>query len=120
MTLSTFRARFGQFADATLYTDEALDLVLQEASRSINASFFGARADDAHGYLAAHLALATLLSNQALAVALSGVKSISAGTVSVSYGEGAIASASDFSTTPYGQLYLRILRLSGGVRAVVI
>lgn len=114
MLLADFRIRFPAFADLTLYPTAVLDPILQEASRCVNDAFFRARADDAHGYLSAHLAITTLPTAASLVAMASGVKNVSAGTVSVTYADAMTGEA--LTLTPYGREYLRLVKLGGGAR----
>lgn len=52
MDLTTFRASFPEFAATP---DETVEAKLAEADRRVDARVFGDKADDAVGYLTAHL-----------------------------------------------------------------
>lgn len=114
ITLSAFRVRFPQFASVTEYPGALLDSILQEASRSVSIAFFGARADDAHAYLAAHLATTTIVGAGSGSAA--GVKSVSAGSVSITYADAAAGADNDYASTSYGRAYQRLIKLGGRAR----
>lgn len=118
-TIEQFRARFPQFVSDTAFPDALIDAVIQEAYRRISPTFFGSRTDDAWRYLTAHI-LATTASAAAAASSVSsaGVRSVTAGSVSITYGESSDSGtgAADFSTTNYGQQYEALIKLIGGAR----
>jgi hypothetical protein len=122
MTLAQFRTRYQQFADTTAYPDDLMDMVLQEASRQINDDFFGDVADDAHGYLSAHIATNSINDGAASGAVASGISSVTAGSASISYASVSAAAASALSeldSTAFGKAYNRIVHRHGGIRAVV-
>lgn len=106
-----FLILFPQFAavDPTM-----LDRYLQTASRRINETYFGSRADDAHGFLTAHL-----LSVGPTGAAGGGgsggpIQSITAGNASITYAVAAAAmSTAALGRTVYGQEYLELVFLAG-------
>lgn len=120
-TIAEFRARFPQFASATTYPDTLIDSVIQEAERRINFTFFGSRADDAWRYLTAHLlaTTGTAAVGASSSMASSGVRSVTAGSVSISYGETSSSSSGSstrFDSTAYGREYQALIKLLGGAR----
>lgn len=119
VTLESFRTKFPEFASSADFSDDFLDERIQEASRQINRSFFGARADDAHHYLAAHFAKVIPTSAETTASAQA-KKSMTVGPVSITYADGlSSGSLGDFDSTIYGQQYKRILSLYPTAMAVL-
>lgn len=124
ITNSQFRIRFPEFADTAEYSDELVDLVIQEALERVSTSVFGSGATHAaaHGFMTAHLLSSTPYASASSA--LTGgqeVASVSAGPISVTYspsGSGASASAAGLASTSYGQQFLALARIYTGAQAV--
>ena len=111
LTIAAFRERWTAFANATTYPDTYVDLVLQEALRRINADYFRNRADDAQGYLTAHLIEVKRPQRGA------GVQSVSAGPASITYFPPTTRKA--LETTSYGLEYLALLKSVGPASRVL-
>lgn len=110
LTASQFKNNFPEFATQS---DSRVDAFLAQSLRRMSVDVFGALADDAQGYLTAHL-----LSRAAQAVvfangASGAVVSESVGSVSRTYAaylSTSATGASDLVTTFYGEQYLALLR----------
>jgi hypothetical protein len=104
VTASSFKTRFKAFASET---DPYVTLFIEEAARVMDRALFPteARADDAQGYLVAHL---MTLEKRAQQMATSGaagpVSSETVGPLSRSFASN-WGSAEGYDTTPYGQEY---------------
>lgn len=118
LTLAAFRARWTAFADPVAYPDELLDLVLQEASRRVSPTYFRNRENDAQGYLAAHLLTLTTPGGGG-AQAASGIASVSAGSVSVSFTQAGTTDPAGLATTSYGREFIAIRRSVGPASQVL-
>jgi hypothetical protein len=96
VTLATLRARTGEFSATS---DAAVQAAIDEAERSTNRTAYGAKADDAVIYLAAHLlTLDAMTSPPPGAVA-----SQSIGGASVSYVAPRVPIAGDRGATKWGR-----------------
>jgi hypothetical protein len=99
----------GEFASLT---DGAIQPFIDEATREINATVFGARYDDAVKYLAAHL-LTTMRGGSKSASGA--VISETAGPLSRSYAApSATVTTDELSSTTYGRRYADIRRQCAG------
>lgn len=114
-TAAQFKARFPAFADD--YQDSYVDLVLLEASASVDQSWVEADYQPAIMYLAAHL-IATDASGASseggeIDEGGEGIASESFGPLSVSYfreGSSASKSTSGYEATEYGRRFLALLK----------
>jgi hypothetical protein len=119
--VATLRARLPAFASTTKYPDDLVDASIQEALRWVSASFFGAaRYDDAILYMSAHLL--TLSSAASAGAASAGaVRSVTAGSASVTYNGSIGSNASNFpglDSTTYGRRYRELVKLIGAARVL--
>lgn len=119
LTLAAFRARWTAFADVVTYPDTLVDLVLQEASRRVSPVYFRNRENDAHGHLTAHLLTLTTPGGGG-AQAASGIASVSAGSVSVSFVQpNGATDPAGLATTSYGREFIAIRRSVGPASQVL-
>jgi hypothetical protein len=107
LSVADFRAEFPEFADTFAFSTDLIQRKLDQAERRISWDYLGDRADDAQGYLAAHLLL--MSTNASLGM---GVQSVTGGPISVSYA-GASADGSGYGATGYGREFLALVQLAG-------
>jgi len=106
-----FKQRFPLLVDRG---DKVIELSLDEAMRTTNALCLGNRLADAQFLLAAHLV--EMRTNASLA---GGATSVRAGQAAVSFSGSNSSDPMGLSRTSYGQMYLRLVFLSGpGARAL--
>lgn len=101
-----FRARFPDASDPLEVPGELIELALEEATLFVSDAVYGAKAELARRYYAAHLLFAATGGARAKGATL-----VAAGSASVAYD----AARQDFSTTIYGQQFRFIARsVTGG------
>jgi len=110
-SLADFRDRFPELAS---YGDTIVGVMLDEAAAEAEPAIFEGRIDLAILYLAAHL---LTFSTGAGAAAAAGVKSVTAGPASVTFGDAAAAIAST-GATAYGKRYKELARQNTGAQAI--
>ncbi len=119
--IADIRLAFPEFADTAAYPDALVDLYLQQAIRQCDPVHFDLRLDDAQLFLTAHL-LTLGARARASAGMGAGLASVGAGSVSLSFASPpSIQGLLDpsLATTLYGQRFLGLARLGGGMRLVV-
>lgn len=106
MTLSVaeFRLEFPEFADTSAYSNDYVQRKLDQAARRMDASFFGDVADDAQGYMTAHLITINPPTGSAGGRVVS---SVTAGSASVTY-ESSHTAGRGLESTGYGRNYLEL------------
>lgn len=112
-TIQDFRDRFPQYADPTAYPTGRLDVLLLEATASVNICIFGARSDTAVLLKMAHFLEMTSGARS------QGAQSVSAGQASVSFSAAAPGDLTSYRLTGPGLLYLDLLRSLGITPALV-
>lgn len=115
-----FRQRLPAFANTTRWPNELVDVKIAEAGRSVSSRFFGTRYDDALVYMTGHLLTLDGGASAVGGAATAGpVSSVTAGSVTVSYGSSGGSGAggsSPLDATAYGREYRRIVKSIGGAR----
>lgn len=110
-TLADFRSRFPELDG---YADALVENVLAEATAELEPTVFESRIDLAILYFAAHL----LTSAAGVgAAAAAGVKSVTAGSASVTFGDVAATQTAPGSTA-YGRRYLQLVRQNTGAQVI--
>ena len=111
--LSSFRARFPEYSDDTVYSDPLIQLHIDDAIEDVNQTKFKETiADRITAYLAAHYLTIALSATSGNTGSVAPVASHAVGEVSVNYAVSSAEKGSDayFNSTTYGQQYLTLLR----------
>lgn len=116
LTIADFRLFYPEFADLVLWPDILVDNRLLQALRRVQECYFGARLDDAQGLLAAHLL--KLMGNAAGGGGIGSIVEVQDGSTRIRFPEGTGSFQSSLGRTGYGQEFLFLVRLSGGMRLV--